>query len=165
MRIFIALQFEEPFRQALSDVQSVLKNCGIKGNYTKPENLHLTLAFIGEYGNPQNILDALNDVKFTPFELSLNGIGRFETILWAGLSASEQLSQNVKRIRRALAEQRIPFDRKKFMPHITLIRQYHLTKGTEFPDIAIPHLSMKVTDFSVMRSERGKNGMIYTEIG
>ena len=165
MRVFIALQFEEAFKQALLDVQTALKICGIKGNYTKPENLHLTLAFIGEYGNPQNILDALNDVKFTPFELSLNGIGRFETILWAGLSASEQLSQNVKRIRRALSEQEIPFDRKKFMPHITLIRQYHLTKGTEFPDIAIPHLSMKITDFSVMRSERGKNGMIYTEIG
>ena len=165
MRIFIALQFEETFRQALLDIQSALKNCGIKGNYTKPENLHLTLAFIGEYGNPQKVLDALDEIEFTPFELSLNGIGRFETILWAGLSASEQLSQNVKRIRRALSEQNIPFDRKKFMPHITLIRQYYLTKGTEFPDIAIPHLSMKVTDFSVMRSERGKNGMIYTEIG
>ena len=127
MRIFIALQFEETFRQALLDVQRALKSCGIKGNYTKPENLHLTLAFIGEYGNPQNILDALDDIAFDPFELSLNGIGRFETILWAGLSASEQLSQNVKRIRRALAEQRIPFNRKKFMPHITLIRQYYLT--------------------------------------
>ena len=123
MRIFIALQFEETFKQALLDIQSALKNCGIKGNYTKPENLHLTLAFIGEYGNPQNILDALDDIEFTPFELSLNGIERFETILWAGLSASEQLSQNVKRIRRALAEQEIPFDRKKFTPHITLIRQ------------------------------------------
>ena len=165
MRIFIALQFEETFRQALLDVQCALKNCGIKGNYTKPENLHLTLAFIGEYGNPQKVLEALDEIEFTPFELSLNGIGRFETILWAGLSASEQLSQNVKRIRRALAEQEIPFDRKKFMPHITLIRQYYLTKGTGFPDIVIPHLSMKVTDFSVMRSERGKNGMIYTEIG
>ena len=165
MRIFIALQFEETFRQALLDVQSALKNCGIKGNYTKPENLHLTLTFIGEYGDPQKILDALDDIEFAPFELSLNGIGRFETILWAGLSTSEQISQNVKRIRRALAEQNIPFDRKKFMPHITLVRQYYLTRGTEFPDIAIPHLSMKVTDFSVMRSERGKNGMIYTEIG
>ena len=165
MRIFIALQFEETFRQALLDVQRALKSCGIKGNYTKPENLHLTLAFIGEYGNPQNILDALDDIAFDPFELSLNGIGRFETILWAGLSASEQLSQNVKRIRRALAEQRIPFDRKKFMPHITLIRQYYLTRGTEFPDIVIPYLRTKISDFSVMRSERGKNGMIYTEIG
>lgn len=164
MRIFIALQFEETFRQALLDVQSALKASGIKGNYTKPENLHLTLAFIGEYGNPENILDALDDIEFVPFELSLNGIGQFETILWAGLSTNEQLSQNVKRIRRALAEQDIPFDRKRFMPHITLVRQYYLTKGTEFPDITVPHLSMKVTDFSVMRSERGKNGMIYTEI-
>ena len=165
MRIFIALQFEETFRQALLDIQRALKSCGIKGNYTKPENLHLTLAFIGEYGNPQNILDALDDIVFDPFELSLNGIGRFETILWAGLSASEQLSQNVKRIRRALAEQGIPFDRKKFMPHITLIRQYYLTRGTEFPDIVIPYPRTKISDFSVMRSERGKNGMIYTEIG
>ena len=164
MRLFIAIQFEETFRQALLDIQKTFKSCGIKGNYTKPENFHLTLAFIGEYGNPQKILDALDDIEFTPLKLSLNGIGRFETILWAGLSANEYLSQNVKRIRRALAEQEIPFDRKKFMPHITLVRQYYLTKGTEFPDIVIPHLSMKVKDFSVMRSERVKNAMIYTEI-
>ena len=85
MRIFIAIQFEEAFRQTLLDVQSALKACGIKGNYTKPENFHLTLAFIGEYRNPQNILDTLDDIEFAPFELSLNGIGRFETILWAGL--------------------------------------------------------------------------------
>ena len=165
MRLFIAIQFEETFKQALLDVQRAFKNCGIKGNYTKPENLHLTLAFIGEYGNPQKILDALNDIEFTPLELSLNEIGQFETILWAGISANEHLRQNVKRIRRALAEQEIPFDRKKFLPHITLVRQYSLTKRTQFPDIIIPHLSMKVRDFSVMRSERGKNGMIYTEIG
>ena len=82
-----------------------------------------------------------------------------------GLSTNEQLNQNVKRIRRALDEQKIPFDRKKFMPHITLIRQYYLTKGTELPNIVIPHLSTNVTDFSVMQSERGKNGIIYTEIG
>ena len=34
------------------------------------------------------------------------------------------------------------------MPHITLIRQYYLTKGTEFPSIIIPHLSTKITAFA-----------------
>ena len=109
MRLFIAIQFEETFRQALLDVQRALKSCGIKGNYTKPENFHLTLAFIGEFVNPQKILVALEDIEFTPLKLSINGIGRFETILWAGLSANEHLRQNVKRIRRALAEQATPY--------------------------------------------------------
>lgn len=50
MRLFIAIQFEEKILDALNDFQDDLKEKGVTGNYTKRENLHITLAFIGEYG-------------------------------------------------------------------------------------------------------------------
>ena len=71
----------------------------------------------------------------------------------------------VKRLRRALAEQGIPFDKKRFSPHITLIRKYSCRGGREISVSDPPKGSMVATKVSLMRSERGKNGMIYTEIG
>ena len=46
MRLFIAIQFDENILDALMDFQADLKSQGVTGNYTKRENLHITLAFI-----------------------------------------------------------------------------------------------------------------------
>ena len=66
-----------------------------------------------------------------------------------------------KQIRRALADQGIPFDKKRFSPHITLIRKYSCRGGREIPVSDPPKGSMVATKVSLMRSERGKNGTIY----
>ena len=67
----------------------------------------------------------------------------------------------VRRIRRALAESEIPFDRKRFSPHITLIRK----ASGKMPGIQVQPVTMTVSTISLMRSDRGRNGMIYTELG
>ena len=165
MRLFIAIQFEENILDALTDYQAALKSQGVTGNYTKRENLHITLAFIGDYGNPDGVLDAMEQVDFRPIEISLGGVGSFGELFWVGLADNPQLIGYVKRLRRALSEQGIPFDKKRFSPHITLIRKYSCRGGREIPVSDSPKGSMVATKVSLMRSERGKNGMIYTEIG
>ena len=130
------------------DFQADLKSQGVIGNYTKRENLHITLAFIGDYGNPDGVLDAMEQVDFRPIQISLEGVGIFGELFWVGL-----------------AEQGIPFDKKRFSPHITLIRKYSCRRGRKIPVSDPPKGSMVATRVSLMRSERGKNGMIYTEIG
>ena len=70
MRLFIAIQFTDRIKNALSYLQQDMRDCGLKGNYTRDENLHLTLAFIGEYGNPDEVLDALDSLDFEPFRLT-----------------------------------------------------------------------------------------------
>ncbi|MCR5487124.1 MAG: RNA 2',3'-cyclic phosphodiesterase [Lachnospiraceae bacterium] len=165
MRLFIAIQFEENILDALTDFQADLKSQGVTGNYTKRENLHITLAFIGDYGNPDEVLDAMEQVDFRPIEISLDGVGSFGELFWVGLADNPQLIGYVKRLRRELAEQGIPFDKKRFSPHITLIRKYSCRGGREIPVSDPPKGSMVAARVSLMRSERGKNGMIYTEIG
>ncbi len=165
MRLFIAIQFEENILDALTDFQADLKSQGVSGNYTKRENLHITLAFIGDYGNPDEVLDAMEQVDFRPIEISLDGMGSFGELFWAGLADNPQLIGYVKRLRRALSEQGIPFDKKRFSPHITLIRKYSCRGGREIPVSDPPKGNMVATRVSLMLSERGKNGMIYTEIG
>ena len=165
MRLFIAIQFDESILDALTDFQDDLKSQGVTGNYTKRENLHITLAFIGDYGNPDEVLDAMEQVDFRPVEISLDGVGSFGDLFWAGLTDNPQLAAYVKRLRHVLSEQGIPFDKKRFSPHITLIRKYSCRGGGEIPVSDPPKGSMRATRVSLMRSERGKNGMIYTEIG
>ncbi len=165
MRLFIAIQFEENILDALTDFQADLRSQGVAGNYTRRENLHITLAFIGEYGNPDEVLEAMEQVDFRPIEISLDGVGSFGGLFWVGLADNPQLAGYVKRLRRELPEQGIPFDRKRFSPHITMIRKYSCRVGKEIAVSDPPKGSMTATRVSLMRSERGKNGMIYTEIG
>ena len=46
MRLFIAIQLSDGIRNSLSAVHTHLRDHGVRGNYTKIENLHLTLAFM-----------------------------------------------------------------------------------------------------------------------
>ena len=165
MRLFIAIQFEANILDALTDFQADLKSQGVTGNYTRRENLHITLAFIGEYGNSEEVLDAMEQVEFRPIEISLRGVGSFGELFWVGIAENPQLTGYVKRLRRALSEHGIPFDKKRFSPHITLIRKYSCRGGEKIEVTDPPKGSMVATRVSLIRSERGKNGMIYTEIG
>ena len=69
----------------------------------------------------------------------------------------------VKRLRHALAEAGIPFDRKRFNPHITLLRRAELPPRARM-DFAVPAATQRVERAVLMRSDRGRNGMIYTPI-
>ena len=69
----------------------------------------------------------------------------------------------VKQLRHALADAKIPFDRKKFHPHITLLR--NAQSRYDFKNIAVYKASMTVQKISLMRSDFGKHGAVYTEIG
>ena len=174
MRLFIAIPFTKEIRKELLRFQNDLKRAGMSGRFSPVENLHLTLAFIGEYPDPQDILDIMEQIPFEPFDLSLSGFGHFQDLYWAGIDHCPPLDAYVRRLRRALAEHDIPFDRKKFSPHITLVRK-GVVRGSArgagssvadaLPIDHPPFGTMYVDHIALMRSDRGKNGMIYTEVG
>ncbi|MBR0374183.1 MAG: RNA 2',3'-cyclic phosphodiesterase [Mogibacterium sp.] len=167
MRLFIAIQLNDDMREALLDMQDRMREIGVQGNYTRPENLHLTAAFIGEYPAPEEVLEALETVRFRPFELAFGETGAFDRLWWAGLAENPQLFAVVRKVRRALADAGIPFDRKKFRPHITLIRNASGRRDLTVADViqSAPAAAMTVNHISLMRSDRGRQGMIYTELG
>ena len=100
MRLFVAVRLSEEMQEALISAQNALYDRGVRGNFTAGENLHLTLAFIGEYPEAEPVLDALERVSFSPFELSPEGLGCFGDLWWAGLKESAALSAVVRRVRR-----------------------------------------------------------------
>ncbi len=160
MRLFIAINLSEKMKAALIEAQNDMYDGGVRGSFTAEDNLHLTLAFIGEMPDAEPVTEALSGVTFTPFELSLEGLGCFGDLWWAGMRPSPPLTALARRIRHALAAQNIPFDRKRFSPHITLLRR---ARG-DMPGIGIVSVSMTADAFSLMRSDRGRSGMIYTEL-
>lgn len=163
MRLFIAIQFNDELADVLNELQDDLREQGMTGHYSNRENLHLTLAFIGDYGNPDEVMDAMEEADFRPLSVKLEGIGSFGDTLWAGISENKALMSYVKRLRRSLSDHGIPFDKKRFNPHITLVRKAVYVKG--LPPVSVSQKEMWVERISLMRSDRGKHGMIYTEVG
>ena len=165
MRLFIAILFDDDTISFLQDAQKRLKEAGIEGRFMPRENLHMTLAFIGDYGKPDDVLDAMEEVPIKPFNVCMDRIYSFRDMYMMSFSESEELSLCVRRLRRALAGADIPYDRKKFVPHVTMARKASSrVKNPIIPEIS-DSIQVPVRGISLMRSEFGKNGMIYTEIG
>ena len=164
MRLFVGLKPSDECRKALSDVQENLRAAGVTARFYEPSNLHMTLAFIGEW--PENISAILPRVE-QPFSVILSKTGVFPKarVLWAGAEHSQALDRLAQRVRENLAEQGIPFDPKPFVPHITLGRRPFIPEGMDLAGIEIPSAAMPVTDVYLYRSESGENGMVYTVIG
>ena len=166
MRLFIAINLNKKMKERLIGMQEELYAQGIRGNVTKPENMHLTLAFIGDYPDSDEVIEIIEGISFRPFALKIEGKGAFGDLWWAGLEKSEPLQALVKKLRHRLADAGIPFDRKKFTPHITLIRRAkQVSKPSPRSRAAAGGTAeMTVDHISLMRSDRGKNGMVYTEL-
>ena len=161
MRLFAAILLSDSMKRALLSLQRKMADRGCRGRFTPEENLHLTLAFIGEYPDAEDVLDVLGGVDFAPFPLTLRGLGCFGDLWWAGMEDSDALEGLVRKIRHALAEAGIPWDRKRFRPHITLVRK---AEGP-LPGLYVPSVTMEAASFSLMRSDRGRRGMVYAEVG
>ncbi|ATW24228.1 2'-5' RNA ligase [Candidatus Formimonas warabiya] len=127
MRTFIALELNSPVRDQLAQISAPFlgKNREIK--WVAPENLHLTLKFLGEITANQceGIKNALKEIcaKHHPFSLTFQGLGAFPhfrspKIIWAGVNDSAPLLGLVKDISSLIKAG----DGKDFRPHITLAR-------------------------------------------
>ena len=164
MRLFTGIRPSDDFLAALAELQERLRAAGITGRYLDPSNLHMTLAFVGEW--PEDITQILPPVEH-PFTITLASPGIFPEakVLWAGTEASEELNCLAQCVRDCLAEHGIPFDPKGFNPHITLARKPFVPENVILSEIKVPAVSMIVDDVCLYRSDRGKDGMVYTVIG
>lgn len=163
MRIFIAIRFTEVFKSSILDAQDGLKEYGVKGNYTQPENLHLTLAFIGETERVEEIKAAVDAVKFEPFLIRTGKMGCFNgrsRVVWLGIEGEDKVKAIAQQLRRNLDQRGIDYAKGKFSPHITLVRQ-----PSEMPlDIDVESESMTVSKIYVMKSERINGRLVYTAL-
>ncbi|HZV98645.1 MAG TPA: RNA 2',3'-cyclic phosphodiesterase [Methylophilaceae bacterium] len=91
-----------------------------------PDQMHLTLHFVGEVYLAR-LAAVLETVKFSPFELTIEGVGQFPTsgraaVLWAGVRENAELMQLHDAIGIALAKEGFKLEARHYAPHITLAR-------------------------------------------
>ena len=160
MRLFIAIPLSDEMKSAVTGTMHEMKKAGVKGSYVPTRNLHLTLAFIGEMKEAASVSEALQSVSFKPFRLAFSELGSFGDLLYVGLKGNQGLSGAVKNVREALDAAGIPYDRKKFVPHVTIIRN----AAGNFKSVKAPSGEMTVKGFSLMKSELKDGKRLYTEI-
>ena len=125
MRLFVALDLPPGVRQQLAMMAG-----GVPGaKWVAPERMHLTLRFIGEADGTlfTDICRALAEVEGVPFELRLEGVGRFGVRkrvnqIWAGVAPNEDLERLQRRLEGVLAALGLEPEGRRFHPHVTLAR-------------------------------------------
>ena len=124
MRVFVALTLPEDTVCDLEAVQARLP----RGRPVPPENLHLTLAFLGD--QPVEVIEAvhegLSDLRASPFTIDLSqpalfGGARGQAL---GLEADggAHLHELHDRVRSRVRGAGAQIERRRFRPHVTLAR-------------------------------------------
>lgn len=164
MRAFIALNFNEELKAALESAIKQLQSQAESGRFTRRENLHLTLAFLGETTKVDSICRCLNQLSAKPFELYLGSAGRFSRaggdLYWIGIQKNPQLSLLYRDLTAALIREGFSVEAGEFRPHITIGREI---KAKE-PVISLPPVQMRVERVSLMKSERIQGKLVYTPV-
>lgn len=166
MRLFTAVCFDDETKNALSKLSEAAKRSA-GGNFSRKENFHLTLVFIGETDRKNDIEKALSKIEFPAFEYEFKGTGTFEKgIFWAGVKRNKNLEELHKTVKNKLSEIGIETENRKFSPHITLARKFRPEK--DFDPAALEELlpkgKKKAERISLMLSERVDGKLCYTEI-
>ncbi len=123
MRAFLALDLPEALVAPLTRLQAGL----MVGRAVPEENLHLTLAFLGEISDAQarDLAEALSLFRHPAIDLSLSGLdlfgGKRPDVLFIGGSGEglEHLHDKLAHLVRAVG---IALPRSRFRPHVTLAR-------------------------------------------
>ena len=174
MRLFIAINFNDNIKKKLQEIIEGLRKESKRGSFSRIENLHLTLAFLGEIEveRVNNLKEIIDEIKSQPFRLELSHLGAFnrkgssESIYWCGIKHNKALYMVQEKLADMLTENDFKLDDKPFKPHITLARRCVVTQSFSLNSLnsTIGDVSMVVNEISLMKSERINGVLTYTEI-
>ena len=177
MRLFVALEIPAAVRDNLATLIKDLRNLDQKSRWVRPENLHVTLKFIGEAPSDklEAIRSALGGVRAgQAVEMDFRGLGFFPNekhprVLWANVEASAHLKSLAAEVDHALEILGVPREQRAFTPHLTLAR---------FPSPRIPERlrnaiqqnitrefgPLRTTEFHLIESKLKPSGAEYTRL-
>jgi len=174
IRLFIAINCDDGAKKLLLSVQDNIKTQSLKGNFSRPENLHLTLVFLGETQEEQvpAICAAIQEAMrppIAPFTLTFSQTGCFrhsgKELWWIGANQTAPSLDILKNLRQritgGLSAANIAYDNRPFKPHITLGREITHNKPIVLHQ---QDIALSVNRVSLMKSERINGATVYTPI-
>ncbi|SOB98734.1 2'-5' RNA ligase [Rhodobacter sp. JA431] len=172
MRVFVGVMLAEALWEPVAQLQSAL-GCG---RAVAEENLHLTLAFLGDVDVPdlEAVHDELAALPVTPFTVELAGLDpmggadRVETLV-LNARPNPALEALHSKVAQAARRAGVVLERRRFRPHVTIAR---FGKGfgpgaaaklgallQARGDVVLPE--WRVTGFALIRSHLGREGASY----
>jgi 2'-5' RNA ligase len=128
--LFVALEIPSAVRENLAALLESLRAVSSQTRWVRPENLHVTLKFMGEV--PETKLAATRSVlagvrSDQPVTVDFRGLGFFPNekrprVFWAGIEASPNLKTLAADIESVVEKLGIPREQRPFSPHLTLAR-------------------------------------------
>jgi len=179
MRAFIAFKLPEGVIASLEDLQRALKQQGLKLRWVHPENIHLTLKFIGDISAEEipAVERVIRTVSLsqTVFSLEAKGLGVFPTVkkarvLWSGIHGDvKRLGDFQSNLDRALADMGFEPEKRSFRGHLTLGRIKGRVDGralasaiSRFGSFASP--PFKAERLILFKSDLKPSGAVYQEL-
>ncbi len=182
MRLFVALQIPDSIRKEYAkliddfrrfDAKASLK----KPKWVRPENLHVTLKFIGhtDPAKLDSIRGALAKVR-SPQEVHLHfrNIGFFPNakrprVIWGGMESSENLAPLARAVDQQIASLGFPAEEREFTPHLTLARLDPPGIAQELRAAIEKHAvhdfgELQTSEFHLIESELKPTGAEYTTL-
>jgi len=163
MRLFVAINFNNDTRAQLIRIRDELRSRSERGNFSLPENLHLTLAFLGECDILQTSAAkaAMDSIRFDPFPITVERIGNFRGELWwVGLKLTPQLSRLQQELSDTLNSKGFILESRRFRPHITIGREIVLYARPWNIEL----FGETVDTIDLMKSEHINGRLTYTKI-
>ena len=140
IRTFIALELPDELKEKLVEIRNDFYHDDGKVRWEAKNKLHLTFKFLGDTDESEivtiweEVLKILE--QFKPFSMTFNGFGIFKRdgqprIFWAGFKENKVLENLVNEIDNKCSKYGFPIEKRKFSPHLTLLR----IKGYEKIDL------------------------------
>lgn len=171
-RAFICVEMPDEMVKEIARVQGLVGKWTFTGKMTEPENLHVTLKFLGEIDEEilEKVREKLKEVKFEVFEAKLSEIGMFlvrgkPRIVWVKVGG-KGIFELQKKVDEALEEL---FEKeRRFMSHLTIARVKYVRDKKGFEEhvkkIGVKDARFEVKEFFLRKSELGRMGPTYAEI-
>lgn len=169
IRLFVALGLPESLSLRLAGLQQPIP----RSRWVSPENMHVTLRFIGEVsrGEADDIGDMLSRIAVPSFDLTVSGIGCFGSkgrlrALWAGVEKSPELVRLQGKVETACQRAGQMPEGRKFHPHVTLarcrdIREDH-ARTFLYANDGFFGGNVRINEFVLYSSRLGRDGPVYT---
>ena len=178
IRSFFAIKIPEEYKEELLRIMDALRQTGADVKLTRPENVHLTLKFLGDIQESMapKLAGAVRDMTAgqKPFCLRTQGMGVFPgtsrpRVIWLGLADdADGLNTLYKSVQNAAESLGFSKDDRAFKPHLTLGR-VRSAKGkeallTELKKLDPKPLEFKASEIILFQSVLKPSGAVYTPL-